>query len=177
MSNVLQILTNNYSGETAFIIVDTTFGERIVYEDVVLPYNITDDVYEGNYEVYIPSYNLSYKFTYPEPYAPKDTEKCYCYKFTNTSLTKRRASLTLVNCNGVTEKLRINGGSFLYKCTYFNQYTADTFVNVESVVTFNVPTFSVVEFIVLILKTEFNAIFQFKDESVVFTEPNLPVLS
>ena len=59
MSNVLQILTNNYSGETAFIIVDTTFGERIVYEDVVLPYNITDDVYEGNYEVYIPSYNLS----------------------------------------------------------------------------------------------------------------------
>ena len=37
--------------------------------------------------------------------------------------------------------------------------------------------FTLTEFIVLLLKTEFNAIFQFKDESVVLTEPNLPVLS
>ena len=37
--------------------------------------------------------------------------------------------------------------------------------------------FTLTEFIVLILKTLFKAIFQFKVESGVFIEPNLPVLS
>jgi hypothetical protein len=130
MSNVLQILTTNYSGETTFIIVDTTFGDKIVYENVILPYNITGDVYEGNYEVYIPSYNLSYKFIYPEGPQPVVSEKCYCYKFTNTSLTKKRTSISLVNCQGVTEKLTLNGGSSVFKCVNSNQYTIDSFVKV-----------------------------------------------
>lgn len=133
MAEILQILTTNYSGETVDIRVFPKGGVPYSYEQVTLPYNLYDGLFEGDYEVYFPDYNLTYKFTYPQTELPKEDEKCYCYKFQNNSLTKKRASLSIINCQGIAEKLKINGGSSIFKCVKSGQYTADTFVNIESV--------------------------------------------
>lgn len=133
MAEILQILTTNYSGETVDIRVFPRGGVPYSYEQVTLPYNLYDGLFEGDYEVYFPDYNLTYKFTYPQTELPKEDEKCYCYKFQNNSLTKKRASLSIINCQGIVEKLKINGGSSIFKCVKSGQYTADTFVNIESV--------------------------------------------
>ena len=58
MSNVLQILSSNYSGKSVNISFTSTLGDTLSFENVSLPYNFVNDTFDGTYTLFFPDYNL-----------------------------------------------------------------------------------------------------------------------
>ena len=52
MSNVLQILSSNYSGKSVNITFTSTSGDTLNFENVSLPYNFINTTFDGNYTLF-----------------------------------------------------------------------------------------------------------------------------
>lgn len=63
----LEILTTNYSGETAVITYNPCSGGTINLGSQVLPYNYVSDYVYGDYDLYFPTYNTNCSLSVPCP--------------------------------------------------------------------------------------------------------------
>ena len=110
MPQVVQITSNNYNGQTAFVTFHPcSGGTAIVIGNVVIPYNYESDYYLGNYTLYFAEYNETCEFSIPcptpppsstrtptptptitrtattnfNPPTPTPTNSCFCFRFIN----------------------------------------------------------------------------------------------
>jgi hypothetical protein len=67
MATVIQILTTNYSGETAQITFTPCSGGTIDLGNQVLPYNYESDNYQGSYSLYFSAFTKTCTFEIPCP--------------------------------------------------------------------------------------------------------------
>jgi hypothetical protein len=69
MATTVQILTTNYSGETATITFSPCSGGTINLGSHVIPYNYISDNYLGDYSLYFADFNQTCTFSIPCPTA------------------------------------------------------------------------------------------------------------
>jgi hypothetical protein len=67
MATVIQILTTNYSGETAHITFTPCSGGTIDLGNQVLPYNYESENYQGSYSLYFSAFTKTCTFDIPCP--------------------------------------------------------------------------------------------------------------
>jgi hypothetical protein len=129
MSNVLQILSSNYSGKSVNITFTSTSGDTLNFENVSLPYNFINTTFDGNYTLFFPDYNLTHKFQIPTT-EPTNT-KCRCTEFSYNSFLGGTSKNSYRACNGSLRKLTLQNGQTYRDCVRINQYTAGTNTNVS----------------------------------------------
>ena len=129
MSNVLQILSSNYSGKSVNITFSPLTGESQSFENVSLPYNFVNNTFDGNYTLFFPDYNLTHKFQIPTT-EPTNT-KCRCTEFSYSSFLGGTSKNSYRACNGSLRKLTLSNGQTHRDCVRINQYTAGTNTNVS----------------------------------------------
>lgn len=129
MSNVLQILSSNYSGKSVNITFSPLTGESQSFENVSLPYNFVNNTFDGNYSLFFPDYNLTHKFQIPTT-DPTNT-KCRCTEFSYNSFLGGTSKNSYRACNGSLRKLTLLNGQTYRDCVRINQYTAGTNTNVS----------------------------------------------
>jgi len=78
MSNVLKILSSNYSGKSVNITFTSTSGDTLSFENVSLPYNFVNNTFDGDYTLFFPDYNLTHNFQIP---TVPVVNKCRCMEF------------------------------------------------------------------------------------------------
>jgi len=127
MSNVLQILSSNYSGESVNITFTPLVGDVQTFDNVSLPYNFINSTFDGEYSLFFPDYNLTHKFQIP--YNPPQS-KCRCTEFSNKSLLGQNYKISYKSCNGNIRNVSLLSGQNFRDCVLINQITASTSVNI-----------------------------------------------
>jgi hypothetical protein len=128
MPNVLQILSSNYSGESVNITFTPLIGDVQNFDNVSLPYNFINDNFDGNYSLFFPDYNLTYKFEVP--YNPPQS-KCRCTEFSNKSFLGKSYKISYKSCNGSLRNVSLLSGQNFRDCVLINQITANTSVDIN----------------------------------------------
>ena len=129
MTNVLQILSSNYSGKSVNITFTSTSGDTLSFNNVSLPYNFINDTFNGSYTLFFPEYNLTHKFQIP---TVPVVNKCRCTEFIYKSFIGGTSNNTYVACDGSVRKLTLKNGQSYKDCVRINQITAGTNTNVTS---------------------------------------------
>jgi hypothetical protein len=129
MTNVLQILSSNYSGKSVNITFTSTSGDTLSFANVSLPYNFINNTFDGNYTLFFPDYNLTHKFQIP---TVPVVNKCRCTEFVFKSFIGGKSNSTYVTCDGSVRKLTLKNGQIHRDCVKINQITAGTNTNVTS---------------------------------------------
>ena len=128
MSNVLQILSSNYSGESVNITFTPLIGDVQNFDNVSLPYNFINENFDGNYSLFFPDYNLTYKFQIP---SVPQVNKCRCTEFSFTSFLGGVSKNSYRDCAGNLRKLTLQNNQTHRDCVRINEYTAGTNTNVS----------------------------------------------
>ena len=100
MSNVLQILSSNYSGKSVNITFTPLKGDIQKFDNVSLPYNFINDTFDGNYTLFFPEYNLTHKFEIPTPPSPPVSLRCRCTEFNCRSFLNEKCTISFTGCDG-----------------------------------------------------------------------------
>jgi hypothetical protein len=100
MSNVLQILSSNYSGKSVNITFTSLKGDIQKFDNVSLPYNFINDTFDGNYTLFFPEYNLTHKFEIPTPPSPPVSLRCRCTEFNCRSFLNEKCTISFTGCDG-----------------------------------------------------------------------------
>lgn len=119
MSNVLQILSKNYSGESVNITFTPLKGSPQKFENVSLPYNFINDTFEGEYTLFFPEYNLTHKFTYPDV---SPINRCRCTEFSCFSLIGNPCKVSYTTCRGETRNVSMISGQIHKDCVKEKNY-------------------------------------------------------
>lgn len=127
MSNVLQILSSNYSGKSVNISFTSTLGDTLSFENVSLPYNFVNDTFDGTYTLFFPDYNLTNKFQIPT--VPL-VNNCRCTKFSYKSFIAGSSKTAYRNCEGSLRKVTLLNGQSFVDCVNPEQITAGTNTNI-----------------------------------------------
>jgi hypothetical protein len=127
MSNVLQILSSNYSGKSVNISFTSTLGDTLSFENVSLPYNFVNDTFDGTYTLFFPDYNLTNKFQIPE--VPIDYT-CQCVEFVCSSYINSIGKLEYLTCDGTVRTLSLKSGQSVRDCILIDKYTVSPNVKV-----------------------------------------------
>jgi|694.fasta_scaffold10958_5 hypothetical protein len=120
MSNVLQILSENYSGQTVNITFQPLDGEVVKLTDVTLPYNFINDTFDGDYILFFPEYNLTHKLTIPNPGPPQS--RCRCAEFSCFSLIGSPCKVSYLNCQGQQRNVSMISGQIFKDCVRLKSY-------------------------------------------------------
>jgi hypothetical protein len=138
MATVIQILTTNYSGETAQITFTPCSGGTIDLGDQVLPYNYESENYQGSYSLYFSAFTKTCTFDIPCPtLEPTQTP-------TNTPTNTPTPTPTLdVDCLCPSGYTATNDGSICYKITTTSPTQNDTLLPEAGQDNYNYGSFGV----------------------------------
>jgi hypothetical protein len=117
MSNVLQILSSNYSGKSVNITFTSTIGDILSFDNVSLPYNFINDTFDGNYTLFFPDYNLTHKFQIPN--VPV-VNKCRCAEFRCTSFLNQSCKISYTGCGGNARSISMLANTSFRDCVSFD---------------------------------------------------------
>ena len=152
MPQVVQITSNNYNGQTAFItFYPCSGGTPIVIGSVVIPYNYESDYYLGNYTLYFAEYNETCDFSIPcptpsptltrtttptltptrtttpnfNPPTPTPTNSCFCFRFINND-PKKSGVIQFFDCNGSYNTITLTPNQSINHCSILGSITASS---------------------------------------------------
>jgi hypothetical protein len=117
MSNVLQILSSNYSGKSVNITFTSTSGDTLNFENVSLPYNFVNNTFDGNYTLFFPEYNLTHKFQVPN--VPV-VNSCRCAEFRCVSFLNQSCKISYTGCSGNVRSISMPANTSFRDCISSN---------------------------------------------------------
>jgi len=154
MPQVVQITSNNYNGQTAFVtFYPCSGGTAIVIGSVVVPYNYESDYYLGNYTLYFAEYNETCEFSIPCPTptisptktptptltvtrtatknfippTPSPTNNCFCFRFINSD-PKKSTWVNFFDCDGGYNSITLPPNQSINNCSILGSITASSSV-------------------------------------------------
>lgn len=149
MPQVVQITTNNYSGQTAYLtFYPCSGGTPIVIGNVIVPYNYSSDYYYGTYTLFFAEYNETCEVLIPcltptpsvtntqtktptstptktinyNAPTPTPTSNCFCYSFYNSNSTKT-AFLQYYDCDNKFFSTVIPPLGTISTCSLYSSYS------------------------------------------------------
>jgi hypothetical protein len=155
MPQVIQITSNNYNGQTAFVtFYPCSGGTPTVIGNVVIPYNYESDYYLGNYTLYFSQYNETCEFSIPcpplsptptrtvtstptptrtatinfIPPTPSPTNSCFCFRFTNKD-SKKSGVIQFFDCNRNYNTITLIPGASTSNCAVVGSITASSIIS------------------------------------------------